>query len=68
MNAPSPWPEVTAVIPDLKGEAVLITGASTSIAAAAARCVRSSVDAARISQAGTRMPPRELSTRLDLKR
>ena len=37
MNAPSPSAEVTAVIPDLKGEAVLITGASTSIAAAAAR-------------------------------
>jgi 3-oxoacyl-[acyl-carrier protein] reductase len=37
MNAPSPSPEVTAVIPDLKGKAVLISGASTGIGAAAAR-------------------------------
>ena len=37
MNAPSPSPDVTAVIPDLKGKAVLITGASPGIGAAAAR-------------------------------
>ena len=35
MNVPSP--EVAAVIPDLRGTAVLITGASTGIGAAAAR-------------------------------
>jgi 3-oxoacyl-[acyl-carrier protein] reductase len=35
MNAPSP--AVAAIIPDLKGKAVLITGASTGIGAAAAR-------------------------------
>jgi 3-oxoacyl-[acyl-carrier protein] reductase len=37
MNAPSPMAEVAAIIPDLKGKAVLITGASTGIGAAAAR-------------------------------
>src|SRR5437764_8067978 len=36
MNAPLPATEV-AVVPDLKGKAVLITGASTGIGAAAAR-------------------------------
>ncbi|HEX2555873.1 MAG TPA: SDR family oxidoreductase [Microvirga sp.] len=35
MNAPAP--AVAAIIPDLKGKAVLITGASTGIGAAAAR-------------------------------
>jgi 3-oxoacyl-[acyl-carrier protein] reductase len=37
MNAPSPAADVAAIIPDLKGKAVLITGASTGIGAAAAR-------------------------------
>jgi 3-oxoacyl-[acyl-carrier protein] reductase len=37
MNAPSPSHEVVAVIPDLRGKAILITGASTGIGAAAAR-------------------------------
>jgi 3-oxoacyl-[acyl-carrier protein] reductase len=36
MNAPLPSTDV-AVVPDLKGKAVLITGASTGIGAAAAR-------------------------------
>jgi 3-oxoacyl-[acyl-carrier protein] reductase len=37
MNALSPSPNVLAVLPDLKDKAVLITGASTGIGAAAAR-------------------------------
>lgn len=36
MNAPSPSPEVTAAISNLKRRAVLITGSSTGIGAAAA--------------------------------
>jgi 3-oxoacyl-[acyl-carrier protein] reductase len=37
MNAPVSAPDVEAVISDLKGEVILITGASTGIGAAAAR-------------------------------
>src|ERR1700712_2330228 len=37
MTAFAPSPQVTASFPDLKGKAVLITGASTGIGAAAAR-------------------------------
>lgn len=37
MNGSSPATDVTAIVPDLKGKAVLITGASTGIGAAAAR-------------------------------
>jgi 3-oxoacyl-[acyl-carrier protein] reductase len=37
MNAPQAVPAITAIIPDLKGKAILITGGSTGIGAAAAR-------------------------------